>query len=143
MDLLPSALSFRVVSTIEVADDADVPDDFTGRVRRRFANGQRTVRWLRDGVLHDPTATHPAFRVIRADGSVKYEMHYHSGVLHDPSARQAAVRGFYAGGQVHYEERYQHGRRHDGSHGEAALRKWRADGSLRHEIHYHLGVRCT
>ena len=143
MDLLPNALSFRVVTTIDVDDDDQIPRGFTGRVRRSFPNGQRTVAWLRDGVLDDPTHSHPAFRVLRPGGSVKYEMHYREGVLHDPGPRVPAVRGFFANGELHYEERYQGGRRHDGPKGEAALRKWRADGTLRHELRYVNGARVA
>jgi hypothetical protein len=129
------------VTTLDVVDDAEVPATFTGRVRRRFLNGQSTVSWLHDGVLHDPTHGEPAFRVMRRDGAVKYEMHYTAGLLHDPDHRTPAVRGYFTNGRVHYEERYRTGRRHDGTKGEAAVRKWRSDGTLRHEIHYVLGER--
>jgi hypothetical protein len=141
VDLLPGGLSFRVVNTLDVADDAEIPDGFTGRVRRRFANGQSTVSWLQDGVLHDPTRGEPAFRVMRRDGAVKYEMHYSVGLLHDPDGKTPAVRGYFTNGRVHYEERYRAGRRQDGPKGVAAVRKWRADGTLRHELHYVLGAR--
>jgi hypothetical protein len=141
MELLPSSLSFRVISTIDVDDEEKIPPSFTGRVRRTFPSLQRYIAWYTSGHLDDPALGHPAYRVHRADGQVKYEMHYRAGLLHDPDPQTPAVRGFYANGVVHYEERYLAGRRHDGPHGEAAVRKWRADGSLRHEIHYRDGVR--
>jgi hypothetical protein len=141
MDLLPSSLSFRVVSTLDVDDELEVPEGFTGRVRRRLANQQRSITFLCDGLPNDPARSYPAVRILRPNGSVKYEMHYRDGDLHDPSPRTPAVRGFFANGVVHYEERYSMGRRHDGRDGTAALRKFRADGTLRHEIHYRHGVR--
>ena len=141
MELLPNSLSFRVVNTIDVADDAEIPPGFTGRVRRTFASEQRYVAWYTEGCLDDPTRSQPAYRVHRASGRVKYEMHYRNGMLDDADARTPAVRGFFASGGVHYEERYRNGRRHDGPKGEAAVRKWRADGTLRHELRYHDGVR--
>lgn len=141
MDLLPSSMSFRVVSTLDVEDSSEIPDGFTGRVRRRFPNLQRTVTWLRNGLMHDPGRSHPAFRVLRPDGSVKYQMHYSDGVLHDPSPRTPAVRGYFANGVVRYEERFTAGRRHDGADGSPAVRKFRSDGTLRHEIRYHHGTR--
>ena len=141
MDLLPSSMSFRVVATLDIDDELDIPEGFTGRVRQRLANQQRSVTWLREGLANDPARSHPAVRVLRPDGSVKYEMHYRDGQLHDPSPRTPAVRGFFASGAVHYEERYSMGRRNDGRDGAAALRKFRADGTLRHEIHYRHGNR--
>lgn len=141
MDLLPGGLSFRVVNTLDVVDDAEVPPEFTGRVRRHFANGQTIVMWLQDGVLQNPTRGEAAFRVLRKDGAVKYELHYSVGLLHDPDPRTPAVRGYFANGRVHYEERYRAGRRNDGPKGQAAVRKWRADGTLRHELRYVRGER--
>lgn len=141
MDLLPSSMSFRVVATLDVDDDDQVPAEFTGRVRRILANQQRSITWLRDGLPNDPARSHPAVRILRPDGSVKYEMHYRGGVLHDPSPRVPAVRGYFANGALHYEERYSMGRRHDGRDGVAAVRKFRANGTLRHEIHYRHGTR--
>ena len=141
MELLPNSMSFRVINTIDVMDDSQIPADFTGRVRRAFDSDQRYVAWYTDGRLDDPTRGYPAYRVHRAAGQVKYEMHYRLGVLHDPDPDTPAVRGYYANGGVHYEERYCDGRRHDGARGEPAVRKWRANGTLRHELHYHHGTR--
>lgn len=141
MELLPNSMSFRVIATLDITDDAEIPSDFTGRIRRSFASAQRYVAWYTSGRLDDPARGHPAYRVHRADGQVKYEMHYTDGVLHDPDARTPAVRGYYSGGELHYEERYHGGRRNDGPGGEAAVRKWRANGTIRHELHYRDGVR--
>jgi hypothetical protein len=141
MELLPNSMSFRVINTIDIGDDDEIPAGFTGRVRRTFDSDQRSVAWYTAGVLDDPTKGYPAYRVHRASGHVKYEMHYRDGILEDPDDHTPAVRGFYADGGVHYEERYRAGRRHDGADGVAALRKWRADGTLRHELHYEDGVR--
>lgn len=143
MELLPNSMTFRVIATIDVADDAEIPPGFTGRVRRAFDSEQRYVAWYSNGALHDPTKGHPAYRVHRASGAVKYEMHYRAGVLDDADVRTPAVRGYYASGGTHYEERYTAGRRCDGPNGEAAVRKWRADGTLRHEIHYRSGLRIS
>ena len=141
MELLPNSMSFRVIATIDVDDESQIPADFTGRVRRTFPSLQRYVAWYSGGHLDDPTKGYPAYRVHRADGQVKYEMHYHGGVLQDPDASTPAVRGYFASGAIHYEERYRQGRRHDGPRGEAAVRKWRANGTVRHELHYLDGVR--
>lgn len=141
MELLPNSMSFRVINTIDIADETDIPPEFTGRVRRSFDSAQRYVAWYSEGRLDDPSRGYPAFRVHRANGNVKYEMHYRSGVLDDPDPRTPAVQGFYSAGGVHYEERYRGGRRSDGPKGEAAVRKWRADGTLRHELHYRNGIR--
>ena len=92
------------------------------------------------GGVPQPSPTRSA-QSRRADGRVKYEMHYTAGLLADAGPHIPAVRGFYANGAKHYEERYVDGRRHDGGLGEAAVRKWRADGTLRHELHYHHGIR--
>lgn len=143
MELLPNSMSFRVITTIDVTAETEIPADFTGRVRRSFDSEQRYVAWYANGYLDDPTRSHPAYRVHRANGRVKYEMHYRAGVLDDPDQRTPAVRGYYASGGMHYEERYTHGRRNDGPNGEAAVRKWRADGTLRHEIHYRNGLRAS
>ena len=143
MELLPNSMSFRVINTLDVNDEAEIPVGFTGRVRRTFESTQRYVAWYSAGNLDDPTKGYPAYRVHRGDGQVKYEMHYRNGVLDDPDPRTPAVRGYYADGAVHYEEHYSGGRRHDGPDGVAAIRKWRADGSLRHEIHYRHGGRIS
>jgi hypothetical protein len=141
MELLPNSMSFRVINSLDLAPDDDVPPHFTGRIRRTFANDQRSVGWYTDGLLDDPAHDVPAYRLHRADGRVKYEMHYTAGLLADPGTHTPAVRGYYANGAKHYEERYVDGRRHDGGLGQAAVRKWRADGTLRHELRYHHGTR--
>lgn len=146
IDLVPNSLSFRVITTIDVDDEREIPTGFTGRVRRHVAVPVRHVAyvaWYSNGQLHNPGRTHPAYRRFRADGRVKYELFYAHGQLHDPSATTPAVRGFYADGAVHYEERYQTGTRTDGRDGTAAIRKYRNDGSLRHELHYRDGRRTA
>lgn len=145
IDLMPNAMSFRVVTTIDVDDEADIPAGFTGRVRRHEhspIDHVAYVAWYADGHLHDPARGHPAFRRLRSDGRLKYELFYRRGLLQDPSASAPAVRGYFADGTLHYEERYRAGVRHDGADGSAAIRKFRADGSLRHELHYSEGRRC-
>ena len=141
IDLVPNSLSFRVITTIEVDDEKEIPTGFTGRVRRRVNGKWVYVAWYTDGQLQNPSRTHPAYRRFRPDGKVKYDLFYTCGQLQDPAPRLAAVRGFYANGRVHYEERYRAGQRNDGADGSAAIRKWRLDGTLRHELHYLNGHR--
>lgn len=141
IDLLPNSLSFRVITTIDVDDEAEIPAGFTGRVRRHERDSIVYVAWYEDGVLQNPGKHHPAYRRFRADGQLKYELFYDQGKLQDPSPRTPAVRGWYADGSVHYEERYQGGVRQDSRDGKAAIRKWRNNGSLRHELHYEAGKR--
>jgi antitoxin component YwqK of YwqJK toxin-antitoxin module len=141
IDLIPNSMSFRVVTTIEITDEHEIPVGFTGRVKH-FENGVVVyVAWYSDGQMHNPGKHHPAYRRFRGDGRLKYEMFYTHGLLHDPTDTDPAVRGFYADGKVHYEERYFGGKRHDSRNGTAAIRKWRHDGALRHEIHYLQGKR--
>lgn len=141
IDLIPNSMSFRVVTTIDVHDENEIPVDFTGRVKHHLGGSVVYVAWFNGGRLHNPGRNHPAYRRFRADGRLKYEMFYHEGLLHDPSDSVPAVRGYYADGSLHYEERYFAGRRHDGRDGTAAIRKWRLDGSLRHELHYADGAK--
>ena len=141
MDLLPSAMSFRIITTLDITDEAEIPDGFEGRVRRPFEDHSKYIAWYTQGLLNNPTRTYPAYRRFRSNGQLKYELHYTSGMLHDPSPTVPAVRGYFANGVVHYEERYSMGRRHDGGDGTAAVRKWRSDGTLRHELRYHHGQR--
>lgn len=143
IDLVPNSLSFRVITTIDVDDEREIPTGFTGRVRRHADGFVAYVAWYSDGLLHNPSGLHPAYRRFRPDGRLKYELHYRRGLLHDPNARTAAVRGFYANGQLHYEERYHEGQRHDGQDGSPAIRKWRLDGTVRHEIRYRDGQRLA
>ena len=136
IDLVPNSLSFRVITTIDIHDEAEIPARFTGRVRRHTDIGVAYVAWYTDGELQNPGRHHPAYRRFRADGKVKYELYYEHGRLQDPSAKVPAVRGYYASGRLHYEERYQAGKREDGRDGSPAIRKGRDNGSLRHEHHY-------
>jgi hypothetical protein len=141
IDLVPNALTFKVITTIDIVDEAEIPTGYTGRVRRHENDALAYVAWYVDGRLQNPGRHHPAYRRLRADGRVKYELFYEDGELHDPAPNMPAVRGFYADGSPHYEERYRAGRRWDGRDGSPAIRKWRADGSLRHELHYRDGRR--
>lgn len=141
IDLIPNSMTFRIVTTIEVGDEAEIPEGFTGRVRRRANDHIAYVAWYDHGRLHNPGRHHPAYRRFRPDGRLKFEMFYDEGVLHDPARGVPAVRGYYADGAIHYEEHWKRGRRHDGSDGSPALVKYRADGSVRHEFHYHHGHR--
>jgi hypothetical protein len=141
MELLPSSMSFRIVTTLDVADEGEIPPSFEGRVRRTFGDASRYVAWYSQGLLADPSRSDPAYRRYRSSGEVKYELHYTNGMLQDPNPSTPAVRGYFANGIVHYEERYTLGRRHDTANGSAAVRKWRSDGTFRHELHYRDGQR--
>ena len=141
IDLIPNSMSFRVITTLELAEGDEVPVGFTGRVKLREHDAVVAVAWYADGQLHNPGKHHPAYRRFRSDGKLKYEMFYTHGLLHDPADRLPAVRGFYADGRVHYEERYFAGQRNDARDGSAAVRKWRHDGTVRHELRYAHGRR--
>ena len=139
MELLPNSLSFRVIATIDVESEAEIPAGFSGRVRLRVDGVLIYVAWYIDGLLDDPARRTPAYTRHRYDGRVKYEMHYRRGMLHDPEPDHPAVRGYFPNGGVHYEERYRNGLRHDGPDGTPAIRKWRPDGTLRRELHSEFG----
>ena len=141
IDIIPNSLSFRVVTTLDIHDEAEIPTTFTGRVRRHDADHIIYVAWYKDGELDNPGRNHPAYRRFRPDGRLKYELFYTHGLLHDPGAAAPAARGYFADGRVHYEERYWAGKRSDGKDGTPAIRKWRQDGTLRHELHYADGRR--
>ena len=143
IDLVPSSLSFRVITTIDIDDESEIPTGFTGRVKRHSNGSISYVAWYRDGQLHNPGRSHAAYKRFRPDGKLKYELFYTHGLLHDPGATTPAARGYFADGRVHYEERYWAGKRHDGRDGTPAIRKWRNDGSIRHELHYQDGRRIT
>lgn len=135
MALLPNSLSFRMVTTITVADPAGVPDDFTGRVRVESDGGLDSVLWFERGQLDDPAADVPAFTRYRSTGVVKQVRHYRFGRLHDPEPGVPAVRGFFADGGLKYAEHFRYGWRHDAGD-VPAIRKWRADGTLRTSRRY-------
>lgn len=143
VDLVPNSLTFRVINTTDVNDEADIPDGYTGRVRRYLEGSLVYVAWYRDGLLQNPGRSNPAYRRLRSDGKVKYELFYSHGVLDDPASGAPAVRGFYANGAVHYEEHYRDGKRNDADDGSPAVRKWRNDGSVRHELRYVEGRRSA
>ena len=141
VDLVPNSLTFRVINTLEIEDEAEIPAGYSGRVRRYLAGSLIYVAWYRDGLLQNPGRSNAAYRRLRADGKVKYELFYARGVLADPAGGGPAVRGFYADGALHYEEHYRDGMRHDAANGLPAIRKWRNDGTIRHELHYTDGRR--
>jgi len=143
IDLVPNSLTFRMITTLDITDESDIPDGFSGRVRFHRNDHVEYVAWYQDGVLHNTGRRNAAYRRYRSDGSLKYEMHYHHGALHDAARDLPAVRGWYSNGQVHYEERWYRGRRSDAVDGTPAIRKWRADGSCRHELRYKRGARVT
>ena len=128
-------MSFRVITTIDVESESEIPDGFTGRVRLRLDGHLVYVAWYTDGLLDNPTRRMPAYTRYRQTGRIKYVMHYRAGLLHDPDDSEPAVRGYFANGRVHYEERFVAGRRHDGPGGIAAILKWRPDGTLRRALH--------
>jgi antitoxin component YwqK of YwqJK toxin-antitoxin module len=141
IDLVPNSLTFRVINTIDIEDESAVAAGYSGRVRRYLDGALVYVAWYRDGLLHNPGRSNPAYRRFRPDGKVKYELFYVRGELDDPADDGPAVRGYYADGKVHYQEHYRAGKRNDAADGTAAIRKWRHDGSLRHELHYTNGRR--
>jgi len=143
VELLPNSMSFRVISTLDIDDESEIPADFTGRVRRSFNGFESYVAWFLNGRLDNPGRNHPAYRRFRATGQVKYEMFYERGQLHDPSDRDPAVRGYFANGMLHYEEHYRDGKRNDAANGNPAVSKWRADGTLRHQLRFNNGRRVT
>ena len=143
VDLVPNSLTFRVINTIDVDDEAEVPEGYSGRVRRYLEGTLVYVAWYRDGLLHNPGRSSPAYRRLRADGKLKYEMFYTRGLLNDPQVGGAAIRGYYADGALHYQEHYRGGKRHDAVDGTPAIRKWRHDGSVRHELRYADGRRSV
>lgn len=135
MPRFPNSLSFRLITTVDVRSERDIPRSFTGRVQLVGDHGIETVMWFDRGSLDDPSPEVPAFTKYRASGAVKQERHYRLGRLHDPVPGHPAVRGFFSDGSLRYAEHFRYGWRHD--HGStAAIRKWRADGSLRTERHY-------
>jgi len=117
MELLPSSMSFRLITTLDIADESEIPELFEGRVRRPFEDRSKYVAWYTAGLLNNPTRSYPAYRRFRSNGQVKYELHYSNGMLQDSRPSSPAVRGFFANGMIHYEERYEQGRRHDGADG--------------------------
>lgn len=140
MERLPNSLSFRIVTTLTVDDERQIPQGYTGRVRVRGALGPVSELWLADGVLDDPADDVPAFTRLRADGSVKQRRHYRAGRLHDPAHGVPAVTGYHPDGSLRYAEHFRYGWRNDV--GEVpAIRKWRADGTLRSVRHYRDNVR--
>lgn len=143
IDLIPNSMSFRVISTIDIEDEAEIPVGFTGRVRRHSNGSMCYVAWYREGQLHNPGRRRPAYRRFRPDGKRKYELFYTHGLLHDPTTEMPAARGYFADGKVHYEERYWAGKRQDGRDGIPAIRKWRNDGTVRHELRYIDGRRLA
>ena len=87
IDLMPMSMSFKVVTTIEVDDEAEIPAGFTGRVKRLEHGVVAYVAWYTDGKLHNPGRSHPAYRRFRPDGRLKYELFYRDGQLHDQIGR--------------------------------------------------------
>src|SRR3954452_2558470 len=141
MELLPNSMSFRVISTLDVLDESEIPPDFTGRVRRSFESGGSYVAWFTDGVLDNPDRNHPAYRRFRNDGQVKYEMFYERGQLQDPTDRDAAVRGYSASARLHYEEHYRDGKPFDAGNASRSVSKWRPDATLGPQLRYRNGRR--
>lgn len=135
MPRLPNSLSFRLINTVDVQSEQEVPPGFSGRVQVSDGDGIHTVMWVEVGTLEDPAPDVPAYTRYRPTGEVKQERHYRMGRLHDPEPGLPAVRGYFAGGQLRYAEHFRYGWRHDHD-GVPAIRKWRADGSLRTVRHY-------
>ena len=131
----PTPFRSRVITTIDVESELEIPDRFSGRVRLRIDGVLIYVAWYTEGLLDNPSRRMPAYVRFRPNGRVKYTMHYRHGLLNDPGDGRPAVRGYYANGRVHYEERFRDGKRQDGPDGVAAVRKWRPDGTLRRELH--------
>jgi hypothetical protein len=140
VDRLPNSLSFRKVTTLNVIDESEIPDGFSGRVRIGDTAAPIAVHWYERGALHDPAHDVPAVTTYRATGDVKQIRHYHQGRLHDPAPGVPAVQGFFGDGTMKYAEHYRFGWRCDVGD-TPAIRKWRADGSLRTVRHYRDNVR--
>lgn len=136
MDILPSALSFRIIATLDIEGDDAVPNGFSGRVRFLEGGRVRAIGWYDHGLLNDPARRVPAYVRLRADGQVKQSRHYRRGHLHDPWRGEPAVRGYFADGARRYAEHYRYGRRQDSATGEPAITKWRNDGSVRSTKRY-------
>jgi antitoxin component YwqK of YwqJK toxin-antitoxin module len=132
-------MTFRMVVTIDVESESEIPDDFSGRVRKLTNGTLDYTAWYSKGEMEDPAPTTPAYVRYRPSGEAKQERHYRLGRLHDPSADQPAVRGYFANGALKYEERYRYGRRHD-HRGTPAIIKWRLDGTVRTQRHYWEGL---
>ena len=56
IDLVPNSMSFRVINTLDIHDESEIPAGFTGRVRRHANGSISYVAWYRDGQLHNPGA---------------------------------------------------------------------------------------
>ncbi|MDJ0769154.1 MAG: hypothetical protein QNJ12_10180 [Ilumatobacter sp.] len=136
MDIWPNTVSFRLVNTIDVRAETDIPTGYTGRVRVVAQGYVRSIGWLEQGSYHDPAASTPAYVRLRRDGRVKQARFYRRGKLHDPEPDTPAVRGFFANGARRYAEHYRDGRRCDSQNGAPAITTWRLDGSVRKEIRY-------
>jgi antitoxin component YwqK of YwqJK toxin-antitoxin module len=132
-------MSFRIVITIDIESETEIPTNFSGRVRKSTNGVLDYTAWYHNGKMEDPSSTSPAYVRYRRSGEAKQERHYRLGRLHDPSPEFPAVRGYFANGAVKYEERYRYGRRHD-SRGTPALIKWRLDGTVRSQRHYWEGL---
>ncbi len=140
VDLFPNTLSFRVVTTLDVDSESQIPTRFTGRVRKLNHGVVECITWLDKGVMEDPSPRTPAYVLYRRSGEAKQECHYRLGRLHDPEPGKPAVRGYFADGTPRYVEHYRYGRRHDARESPAILRR-RLDGTVRSVVHYHDGVR--
>jgi hypothetical protein len=140
VEILPNTLSFRMVVTIDVESESEIPGRFTGRVRQSTDGFLVWSAWYRNGKLEDPAPSTPAYVRYRRDGQPKQQRHYRLGRLHDPEPGTPAVRGYFANGADRYIEHYRYGRRHD-SLGRPAIVKWRHDGSVRSQRHYFEGAR--
>ena len=62
IDLIPNSMTFRVINTIDIEDEAEIPVGFTGRVRRHANDSISYVAWYREGQLHNPGRYHPAYQ---------------------------------------------------------------------------------
>lgn len=71
IDLVPNSMSFRVITTLDIRDEAEIPSNFTGRVRYHEKNAITYVAWYKDGELHNPGRNYPAYRRFRGDGRLK------------------------------------------------------------------------
>ena len=97
IDRIPNSMSFRVIPTIDVDDEKEIPTGFTGRVRRRVNGKWVYVAWYADGQLQNPSRTHPAYRRFRPDGKAKYDLFYTRGQLQDPARQPEAVQAQHLG----------------------------------------------
>lgn len=77
IDLVPNSMSFRVITTIEVDDEKEIPTGFTGRVRRRHQRQVGLCRVVRRWSAPEPEPHSPRVSALppRRPGEVRPLLH--------------------------------------------------------------------